>query len=67
MIFHAGTAIKAGKVVTSGGRVLAVSAYGENLPAALQRAYSRVESIHFDGQHYRRDIGQVVFQQEAIP
>jgi phosphoribosylamine---glycine ligase len=59
VVFHAGTARNKGQLVTSGGRVLAVSATGGDLEAALKRAYSAVETIHFDGMHYRRDIGKV--------
>lgn len=59
MVFHAGTACRGERLVTAGGRVLAVSALGETLKTALQRAYDGVERIHFDGAHYRRDIGIV--------
>jgi phosphoribosylamine--glycine ligase len=58
IVFHAGTARQDGQIVTAGGRVLAVSATGPTLAVALQRAYSGVASICFDGMHYRRDIGQ---------
>ena len=57
-VFHAGTALRDGKVVTSGGRVLGVAALGEDLAAARAAAYAAVERIHFDGAHYRRDIAQ---------
>ena len=57
-VFHAGTARRDGHVVTAGGRVLAVSATGDDLPSALARAYAGVERIHFEGMHYRRDIGR---------
>ncbi len=57
MVFHAGTALQDGRLVTSGGRVLAVSALGADLPAALNRAYAGIAHIHFEGMHYRRDIG----------
>ncbi len=56
--FHAGTALKDGQVVTAGGRVLAITALGGDLPDALNTAYSGVGHIHFDGMHYRRDIGR---------
>jgi phosphoribosylamine--glycine ligase len=59
VIFHSGTAACDGQVITAGGRVLAVSALGADLPSALRRAYSAVESIHFNGMHYRTDIGRV--------
>jgi phosphoribosylamine---glycine ligase len=55
-VFHAGTKIANGEVVTSGGRVLAVTALGQTINAARNRAYEAVSRIHFDGCHYRRDI-----------
>jgi phosphoribosylamine--glycine ligase len=58
VVFHAGTALAAGQPVTSGGRVLAVAALGDDLADALRHAYAGVERIHFDGMHYRRDIGR---------
>lgn len=57
VIFHAGTAIKDGQLVTAGGRVLAVSAAAPDLKTALDRIYARLETISFEGMHYRRDIG----------
>lgn len=56
-LFHSGTAYKEDQVVTDGGRVLGVTALGEDLSTAVQRAYQAVEKIHFDGMHYRKDIG----------
>jgi len=58
VIFHAGTAIKDGQIVTAGGRVLNVTATGQTLDEALSRAYRAVELINFEGMHYRRDIGR---------
>ncbi|HXM32752.1 MAG TPA: phosphoribosylglycinamide synthetase C domain-containing protein, partial [Chthoniobacterales bacterium] len=55
-VFHAGTRKIDGAVVTAGGRVLAVTALGENVAAARARAYEAVSQIHFEGCHYRRDI-----------
>jgi len=55
-IFHAGTKRDSDRVVTSGGRVLAVTAWGSTLRQARQAAYDRVPSIQFDGRHYRTDI-----------
>ncbi len=57
ILFHAGTALREGKVVTSGGRVLSVSALGTDFKKALAASYSRIKSVHFDGMNYRRDIG----------
>lgn len=56
-VYHAGTELKDGKFYTSGGRVLGVTALGANLPEALKKAYAGVEKIHFDGAHFRHDIG----------
>ena len=56
-VFHAGTALVDGQYLTSGGRVLAVTATGDSLESALQRAYDGMGKIHFDGMYYRRDIG----------
>jgi len=56
VVFHAGTAEKDGKIVTSGGRVLGVTALGSDLQAAVDQAYRAVEKIQFDGAHYRKDI-----------
>jgi len=57
VVFHAGTAQRNGALVTAGGRVLGVTALGGDLPSALRKAYAGVERIHFEGAHYRRDIG----------
>ncbi|MBK9161638.1 MAG: phosphoribosylamine--glycine ligase [Nitrosomonadales bacterium] len=56
-VFHAGTAMQDGKVVTSGGRVLCVVALGDMVKHAQSRAYEIADGIHFDGQQMRRDIG----------
>ena len=56
-IFHAGTAEKQGEVVTAGGRVLCVTALGDNVKAAQRRAYEVLDPISFDGMQCRRDIG----------
>ena len=56
-VFHAGTAEKEGAVVTSGGRVLCVTALGDNVKAAQKRAYEVLDQISFDGMQCRRDIG----------
>src|SRR5438105_11412231 len=55
-IFHAGTKRQDGKTVTSGGRVLAITALGDSVTQARQRAYTVINQIHFDGCHFRRDI-----------
>lgn len=55
--FHAGTALKDGQVVTSGGRVIAVTAYGTDFRDALKLSYANVKEIDFEGKYYRTDLG----------
>ncbi|TAN38146.1 MAG: phosphoribosylamine--glycine ligase [Nitrospirae bacterium] len=55
-VFHAGTAFRDNQVVTSGGRVLGVTATGQDIAAARARAYEAIEKIHFKGMHFRKDI-----------
>lgn len=62
-VFHAGTQMKNKQLVTDGGRVLAVTAIGENFEQALTQAYAAVECIQFEGMYYRRDIGDRVRKQ----
>ncbi len=57
IVFHAGTAVKEGKVVTSGGRVLAISSLAETQDEALEKSYLGAEAINFKGKYYRKDIG----------
>ncbi|MDJ0752861.1 MAG: phosphoribosylamine--glycine ligase [Ardenticatenaceae bacterium] len=57
-VFHAGTTLENEQLITSGGRVLAVSGHGHDLTTALQNAYKGVSKIHFDGVHFRKDIGE---------
>ena len=59
-VFHAGTKIQDGRVVTSGGRVLGVTGVGDTFAEARDRAYAGVSKISFEGAHYRRDIGERV-------
>lgn len=58
IVYHAGTAIKDGKLVNSGGRVLGVTALGSDLQQALDKAYAALDEIHFDNMHFRHDIGK---------
>lgn len=62
VVFHSGTAWRDGHFETAGGRVLGVVGMGTTLQAALDRAYSRVEQITFDGAQYRKDIGRKAFK-----
>lgn len=57
-VFHAGTARQQGSIVTAGGRVLSISATGSTHAEAIHRVYEAIRHIHFDGMHYRRDIGR---------
>ena len=62
LVFHAGTAAKDGKVVTAGGRVLTVTALGDDLRGAVDAAYAGVSAIRFEGAHFRRDIAAKAFK-----
>jgi len=64
VVFHAGTGIKAGKVVTAGGRVLGVTALGSDIEAAKDNAYKAVEKISFSGMHYRKDIADKAIKKQ---
>lgn len=57
LVFHAGTQSQDGEVVSSGGRVLAVTSYGANYKEALQKSYASIDKIKFDKQYYRTDLG----------
>lgn len=64
IIYHSGTKLADGKYLTAGGRVLGVTALGPDLNAALSNAYAAVATIHFDGEHYRKDIGRRALTQD---
>ena len=57
IVFHAGTAIAGGKVVTNGGRVMAITALGDTIEEALEKSYRSIDKIHFNKMNYRKDIG----------
>lgn len=57
VVFHAGTQLKDNKVVTNGGRVLAVTSYGPTFQEALKKSYQNMEKLHFDEMYYRKDLG----------
>lgn len=65
VVFHAGTAVKDGKLVTNGGRVLNVTALGRDIVEARERAYRAIEKIHFEGMHYRKDIGMKALKRKG--
>ncbi|MEE9361864.1 MAG: phosphoribosylamine--glycine ligase [Cellulophaga sp.] len=57
IVFHAGTSLKDGKVVTSGGRVMAITSFGKDYKEALKKSYQNIDKLHFDKMNYRSDIG----------
>ena len=57
IVFHAGTELKQGQVLTNGGRVLAVTAYGADYKEGLKKSYKNMEKLHFDKMYYRKDLG----------
>lgn len=63
-IFHAGTTMKKKKIVTAGGRVLGITALGDDLEDAISRAYATVNLINWPGSYYRKDIGQKALQRQ---
>jgi phosphoribosylamine---glycine ligase len=66
VVFHSGTTIKDGKIVSAGGRVLAISSVASDLQTALDKAYARLAEISFEGMQFRRDIGHSALRQEQI-
>ncbi|MBL4605125.1 MAG: phosphoribosylamine--glycine ligase [Flavobacteriaceae bacterium] len=57
IVFHAGTTLKDGEVVTSGGRVMAITSFGDSIQEALDKTYKSIDKIHFEKMNYRKDIG----------
>jgi len=55
--FHAGAILKDDKIVTSGGRVMAITSYGNTYQEAIKKSYQNIERLHFDKMNYRKDIG----------
>ena len=55
--FHAGTKLENGKVVTNGGRVIAITSFGETFPEAIKKSYQNIDKLHFDKMYFRKDIG----------
>jgi phosphoribosylamine--glycine ligase len=58
MVFHSGTKTDNGNIVTNGGRVLGVTAMGDDIKSAIKQAYQAVDKINWDGAHFRTDIGK---------
>lgn len=61
IVFHAGTKLENDKVVSNGGRVLAVTSYGDDFQEAIKKSYQNIEQLHFDKMYYRKDIGFDLF------
>ena len=58
IVFHAGTTLKNEQVVSNGGRVLAITSYGDNFQEAIKKSYQNIEKLHFDKMYFRKDIGR---------
>jgi len=58
LVFHAGTKLENGKVVTNGGRVLAITSYGKDFQEAIKKSYQNIDRLHFDKIYFRKDIGR---------
>ena len=61
LVFHAGTKLENGKVVTNGGRVIAVTSFGNDFQEATKKSYQNIEKLHFDKMYFRKDIGLDLF------
>lgn len=57
IVFHAGTQIKDNKILTNGGRVMALTSFGKDFKEGLQKSYQNIDKIHFEGMYYRKDLG----------
>ena len=58
IVFHAGTKLENGKVISNGGRVLAITAFGEDFQEAIKKSYQNIDKLHFDTMFFRKDIGR---------
>ena len=58
LVFHAGTKFENGKVVTNGGRVLAITSFGNDFQEAIKKSYQNIDKLHFDKMYFRKDIGR---------
>ena len=61
IVFHAGTKIENGKIVSNGGRVLAITSYGDSFQEAIKKSYQNIDKLHFDKMYFRKDIGFDLF------
>jgi phosphoribosylamine--glycine ligase len=57
IVFHAGTKLDNNNVVTNGGRVMAITSYGDNFQEAIKKSYQNIDKLHFDKMYFRKDIG----------
>jgi phosphoribosylamine---glycine ligase len=62
IVFHAGTKIENNQVVSNGGRVLAITSFGENFQEAIKKSYQNIDKLHFDKMYFRKDIGEDLFR-----
>ena len=57
IVFHAGTQLKDQKILTNGGRVIAITSFGRDFKEGLRKSYQNIDKIHFDNMYYRKDLG----------
>jgi phosphoribosylamine--glycine ligase len=57
IVFHAGTKLENGQVLTNGGRVMAITSYGSDFTEAIKKSYQNIDKLHFDKMYFRKDIG----------
>jgi phosphoribosylamine--glycine ligase len=61
IVFHAGTKLENGQVLTNGGRVMAITSYGSDFTEAIKKSYQNIDKLHFDKMYFRKDIGFDLF------
>lgn len=66
LVFHAGTKMDKGNILTDGGRVVGISALGNDIKSAIDKAYQAVDKVYFENMHFRKDIGQKALNAQEL-